>query len=51
MISIEFTKCDRACKNQPCERKKIADFFCLCSIITYQLFVQAQLKLCHYCRI
>ena len=34
--------CDRACKNQPCEHKIIADFFCLCSIITYKLFVQTQ---------
>ena len=34
--------CDRACNNQPCERKNIADFFCLCSIITYKLFVQTQ---------
>ena len=24
--------CDRACENQPCECKKIADFFHLCSI-------------------
>ena len=34
--------CDRACENQPCECKKIADFFHLYSIITYELFVQTQ---------
>ena len=34
--------CDRACENQPCEHKKIADFFRLCSIITYELFLQTQ---------
>ena len=30
--------CDQACKNQPCEHKNI-NFFCLCSIITYELFI------------
>ena len=34
--------CDRACENQPCEHKKIADCFRLCSIITYELFIQTQ---------
>ena len=33
---------DQACENQPCEHKKIADFYRLCSIITYELFVQTQ---------
>ena len=31
--------CDRACENQPCERKKIAYFFQLYSVITYHPFV------------
>ena len=30
--------CDQACENQPCEHKIIANFFHLCSIITYELF-------------
>ena len=32
-------KCDRACKNQPCEYKTIANFFFICPIITYKLFI------------
>ena len=39
---ILHDKCDQACKNQPCEHKKIANFFHTCSIITYELFVQTQ---------
>ena len=37
-IIIYMCICDQACENQPCERKKIADFF-LCSIINYELFI------------
>ena len=40
LISMHI--CDQACENQPCEHKKIPDFFHLRSIITYELFVQAQ---------
>ena len=32
-------KCDWAYDNQPCERRKIADFFRLCPIVTYKIFV------------
>ena len=31
--------CDRACKNQPREYRKITNLFRLCCIITYKLFV------------
>ena len=32
--NIKIVICDWACKNRPCERKKIADFYCVCCIIT-----------------
>ena len=31
--------CDWACEDRPCGREKIADIFCLCSIITCELIV------------
>ena len=34
-----YQKCDRAYENQPCERIKIAYFFQVCSVITYNPFV------------
>ena len=35
---VAIVNCDQACKNQPCEHIKIAYFFQLCSVITYNLF-------------
>ena len=41
------TICDRACKNQTLSTKN-HQFFHICSIITYKLFILTQLNLCHY---
>ena len=41
-IYVNICICDWACENQPCECKKIANFFRFCSVITYKLFIHTQ---------